>query len=433
MSALMKRGIPVLVAFWLAASTSFAAQIGAETLLPASPDPAHRPHVSYGPSAGSGQGNGQYLVVWQSGLAEKADIYGCRLSAEGKPLDNQPFVISKAVECQEYPRAAWGKDSWLVVWSDLRNDKDFDVYAARVSAKGKVLDSEGILLAGGKHNQCKPDAAWGKDSWLVAWRSYELTPNAWPAPHPTVKLNRYLARGARVASDGKVRDAKPIGIASMLKHGSSVTEPRVVSTGSGWLVAWMGTALITGQGQWFRRGVYTTVVTAEGQATPVDTFDGRGPRGPATIASNGKDGCLIAWNNHGTGGRSGPGETDHALRTDFQGKDLGHLLLSSGTRKRIPIRQSAAAWDGKGYLVVCWDGGRGRSGPRTVFFSRIRGHLVSGDGMYEGAVEVSSGKPNPAYFPAAAGNGKGKTLVVYERHPAKPGDTILIAARVVSR
>ena len=48
-------------------------------------------------------------------------------------------------------------------------------------------------------------------------------------------------------------------------------------------------------------------------------------------------------------------------------------------------------------------------------------------------MEVSSGKPNPAYFPAAVGNGKGKTLVVYERHPAKAGDTILIAARLVKR
>jgi hypothetical protein len=432
-----------------------------------------------------------WLVVWREGYIneEATDVWCARVSADpstgstgspqagsglvGKALDPAGIKVCAAKDRQERAVVASDGKGWLVVWEDFRNGKDYDVYAARVSPEGRVLDPDGFLIAGDDpsspseaagglrrtgHNQCKPDAAWspstgsGQDggSWLVAWRSYELTPNAWPAPHPTVKLNRYLAFGVRVGSDGKVRDAKPIGIGSFMKHGSSVTEPRVASTastastgsgqagsgqaGSGWLVAWMGTSLIHGQTQWFRWGVYTTVVTADGQAKQVDTFDSPpGPNAPVTIASNGKDGCLIAWDNHGTGGRSGAHQTDHALRTDFQGKDLGHLLLSSGTRKDIPIWQSAAAWDGKGYVVAGWDGNiRSGDGSRP-YVSRVVAHLVSDDGKYEGVVEVSSGKPNPGYFPAACGDGKGNTLVVYERHPEKPGDTILIAAKLVKR
>jgi hypothetical protein len=118
----------IIAALALLAGSALAAEVGPEVLLPASPRPAHDPCVAFGA--------GKYLAVWQSGRAEKADLYAGRLDEAGKALDAQPFDISKAAECQERPRAAWGKDSWLVVWADLRNDKDYDVYAARVSGDG---------------------------------------------------------------------------------------------------------------------------------------------------------------------------------------------------------------------------------------------------------------------------------------------------------
>jgi hypothetical protein len=36
-------------------------------------------------------------------------------------------------------------------------------------------------------------------------------------------------------------------------------------------------------------------------------------------------------------------------------------------------------------------------------------------------------------MPAGAGDGKGNTLVVWERHPDKAGDTILIGAKLIKR
>jgi hypothetical protein len=174
--------------------------------------------------AASGQGNGQYLVVWQSGLAENADIYGCRLDESGKALDAKPFLISGAKECQERPRVVWGKGSWLVVWEDIRNDTDFDVYAARVTPEGKVLDPDGILVAGGEHNQCSPDAAFNGDSFLVVWRSYGPCQKGAPISH-----GQYRVYGARVTPDGKVVDSQPLALTDLNFHWSITTSepPRV--------------------------------------------------------------------------------------------------------------------------------------------------------------------------------------------------------------
>ena len=126
-----------------------------------------------------------------------------------------------------------------------------------------------------------------------------------------------------------------------------------------------------------------------------------------------------------------------AILLDAQGKQLGTCDLDTGANA---IDRPAAAWDGKGWAIACYDGAPVFPGPghkaRAEPLSRIVIRLVSAEGTYEGVYEVSSGKPNPAYAPAACGDGKGNTLVVWERHPADadPLDApILIAARIVKR
>ncbi len=96
-------------------------------------------------------GNGTFLASWQSGRVATGDlcssspnfigsIVAARLDKAGKVLDQQPFVISDAADLQERPSVAYGGGVFVVVWQDLRNGKDWDVYAARVSSDGKVLD-----------------------------------------------------------------------------------------------------------------------------------------------------------------------------------------------------------------------------------------------------------------------------------------------------
>ncbi|MBW2733736.1 MAG: hypothetical protein JRH20_15215 [Deltaproteobacteria bacterium] len=139
--------------------------LGPEVLLPAwQGADAYRPAVAYG--------DGQYLVAWQAGRVMKGDIVACRVDAEGKVKDATPVVISAAADDQEAPSVAFGQGTFLVVWQDLRGGKDYDTYAARVSPEGKVLDPAGILISGGEGNQSSPRVIFDGTSFVVAWEDH---------------------------------------------------------------------------------------------------------------------------------------------------------------------------------------------------------------------------------------------------------------------
>lgn len=403
--------ILALAGVFCAPCLSLAAQVtvGSEVLLPASPRPAHDPCVAFG--------GDKYLVVWQSGRAEKADLYACRLNAAGAGLDATPFVVSNAFECQERPRAAWGTNGWLVVWADLRNDKDYDVYAARVTEAGQVLDSAGIALGVGGGNQCQPEVAFDGQNWLVVWRHY---------------ASGYVVRGARVSTAGQVLDASPIVIADSPGSGVSIGEPRVLAVAGKWLVLWnTRRAVPVGSPAPGGEGFYTSIVTANGAVTQIATTQWV-TKWSITAATNGTE-CLVSWFNGSTGGgRSGPqsGRSYGALRVGSAGQLLGTTDLGA---QFVEIKQPAAVWDGKGYMVVYWDGRPPKPSIGQLTTNRIVAHLVASDGSYVGASVIDSGDPNPAHMPAAAAGGVGNTLVVYEHHPDVAGGTILIAARLLQR
>jgi hypothetical protein len=395
------------------------AELGAETLLPASPRPAHDPAVSFG--------NDKYLVVWQSDRAETADIYGCRVDEAGKAIDAKPFVISGATECQERPRVAWGKDSWLVVWADIRNDKDYDVYAARVSTDGKVLDPDGIPVVKAPDNQCQPDVAFNGENFLVVWR-------AW-----VEKGGNYAAWGARLSADGKVLDPQGFKIAeSTLMMGDTASNGvgtlRVAAVGGQWMAAWKDMG--------YPGAICASTVTAEGKTATTRVlmsanYGAPCARDPAGIASDGKGAFLVSWWNRFASDYAG-GFPYAAVILDPQGKQLGTCDMGS---TKPEVNKPAPAWDGKGWTLAYWDGKPSGSGPgRHVLpggpVNRVAVHLLAADGKHEGDFEISSGKPNPTYAPAAAGDGKGNTLVVWERHPADndpPEAPIVVAARMVKR
>ncbi|HXG47448.1 MAG TPA: hypothetical protein VNO52_07485, partial [Methylomirabilota bacterium] len=90
--------------------------------------------------------NGTFLVVWENGSGNQSDIHGARLSAGGVLLNTNPIVISAATGSQTKPAVAASGGTFLVVWEDTRNVGQ-DIFGARVSAGGEVLDGAGLALA----------------------------------------------------------------------------------------------------------------------------------------------------------------------------------------------------------------------------------------------------------------------------------------------
>ncbi len=113
-----------------------------------------------------------YLIVWQdyrSGIS--FDIYGAGIH-EGEKFG--PIAICTATRDQENPVVAWNGMHYVVVWKDNRNGSFYDIYGARVTKSGILMD--GPASSGGKEiskapkNQVDPDLVWnGKDCFLVVW------------------------------------------------------------------------------------------------------------------------------------------------------------------------------------------------------------------------------------------------------------------------
>jgi hypothetical protein len=148
-----------------------------------------------------------FLVVWmdlRSGTG--LDIYGARVTQAGVVLDPTGIVISTAVNYQADPAIAFDGANFLVVWTDYRNNPDTsDIYGARVSTGGVVFDSGPVVRQEG--NQYSPALARGTGSQLflvyqgwagtVGGKTYNVS-RIWGKmdPHPGIEDTMNDERGA---------------------------------------------------------------------------------------------------------------------------------------------------------------------------------------------------------------------------------------------
>ncbi len=163
-----------------------------------------------------------YLVVWTDQRNGDFDIYGTRVNQAGVVLDTNGIAISTAEYIQEFPSVAFDGISYLVVWTDGRNGSS-DVYGARVSQVGAVLDPTGIVISTEINNQEYPVVAFDGTNYLVAWTDYRHSP--------------YYSSiyGARVNRTGIILDTNGIAIST-----SSLYQefPCVAFDGTNYLVVW---------------------------------------------------------------------------------------------------------------------------------------------------------------------------------------------------
>jgi hypothetical protein len=94
----------------------------------------------------------QYLFVWRNNSLSNANNYiaGRIMNADGTFATGH-FVIAEAAGRQLRPSAGWDGSNFVVVWDDQRNQEAFfdertDVYGARVSPTGAVIDPQGFAI-----------------------------------------------------------------------------------------------------------------------------------------------------------------------------------------------------------------------------------------------------------------------------------------------
>jgi hypothetical protein len=166
-----------------------------------------------------------YLVVWSRGLTGSCDIYGARVSQAGVVLDPNGFPISSAVDDQLSPTVAFDGIKNMVVLPDERNYPEADIYCARVSPDGSVIDTNGICIA-----RCRFGVGGGNGvafdgtNYMVVWDASSDS-----SPYRDIY-------GSRVTPSGVVLDtvAIPIAIATGFQ-----TTPSVAFDGTNYLVVWV--------------------------------------------------------------------------------------------------------------------------------------------------------------------------------------------------
>ncbi|HEY4122342.1 MAG TPA: MYXO-CTERM sorting domain-containing protein, partial [Byssovorax sp.] len=92
----------------------------------------------------------QYLVVWADDRTGYDNIWGARVGLDGAPIDATPFAIGSAAANQTSPAVAFDGTNFVVAWVDARDNADGDIYAARVSQAGAVLDPQGLAVDTGQ-------------------------------------------------------------------------------------------------------------------------------------------------------------------------------------------------------------------------------------------------------------------------------------------
>jgi hypothetical protein len=402
--------------------------VGAEPLTPEALLPQYEKTHAHEPAAAFGRD--VFLVVWRAGMNEDADLVGVRLDKAGTPLDTGPFVVSAAKDCQERPRVASDGTNFLVVWHDLRNEKDWDVYAARIAPDGKVLDPDGILVAGGDDNQCEPAVCFDGTNFQLVWRQWNR------------KRGGYDIHGGRLGPEGKPLDG-PAGIFQVNPR-STKTRLRRISMGTPGVGVRSDGTLVAGAQN---RGCPWLWLVKEGKLSgPVaNAGPHRSKFGGEPMFASGEKGVLAVWTTLMIGGGRSTGTPGSGMLFIPSGGELVAKTVKGAAttapsvslatskvagKNRQHVRHPRPAWDGTGF-VVAWDleCSLGRNKPRfdAVYLRRID---AEGKGL-DGDERIAGEAGSPAFRPTVASDGSGTTLVAYERHPRTADAPIRIAIRIL--
>jgi hypothetical protein len=146
-------------------------------------------------------GDSMYLVAWADyRTGEGPDIYCARVTADGQVLDPDGIIVSAAEYNQEYPDVSFDGENFLVVWQDDRNASFLNIYGARVSPAGAVLDPGGIVVAADTFGDQHPSVSFAGGDHLVVWEGNHSGEvdiyGAMVSPGGIVTKPRFLVSGA---------------------------------------------------------------------------------------------------------------------------------------------------------------------------------------------------------------------------------------------
>ena len=324
-----------------------------------------------------------FLVVW---FADEFGIRGARVSPSGTLLDPDGIQVCSLAGSWERPAVASGDTISLVVWTDKRDSAKTDIYGARVTRSGVVLDPDGIPIARDSGNQDEPAVAFDGSDYLVVWQD-------------AGRDSTGDIRGARVNPAGVVLDTVRIPISCAA---SAQANPSVSFGDSVCLVAWDDSGRTAGRRIFCARvsragrvldsnGIKVSVTDTE-QTDPAIAFDGTN--------------FLLSWDDlpDASGPRCfcGTHVSQTGIVLDSMGFPVCPLQEDNG--------QVHALARGDSLCFAVWEDYRYRLGP-AIYGARIS---QTGQVLDRGGFAVSTAFAGYQHAPCAALN-HGSYIVAWEQ------------------
>jgi hypothetical protein len=289
-----------------------------------------------------------FLVVWADDRNSGYGIYFNRVSAAGTVLDGLVGkTVSLSSKLVSAPAVMFDGTGYFVVWQDYRSGFSYDIYGARVTKAGAVLDASGIAISTAANDQVTPSIAFDGTNYLVVWND-----GRWGTAD---------IFGARVSKAGAVLDAAGIGITSMIPNAQ--TTPSVAFDGSNYEVVWADSR--SGNPDIYGARVTTGGVVVDANGFVISAGAPAAEQAPAVTCSAG-GACFAVWQDQ----RAGTSDIYGARFSGAAVNDLQGLQISSAANDES---NASVAFDGTNYFIVWQD-------RRAVSSWDVYGARVSADG-----------------------------------------------------
>lgn len=178
-----------------------------------------------------------FLTVWADarGYPRRDDVYVSRVAPSGKVLDGSGIAVTNGKRGWITPTVASDGRGFLVVWAYGRNGLNRDIFAARVSKDGKVLDDSPIVVSDARKTKAEPTVVWTGRHYLAAWEDYRNSPShAGSLGEGELDANGDIY-GTRISSAGKVLDPKGFRLAGGRRNELT---PELTVSGNKVAMAW---------------------------------------------------------------------------------------------------------------------------------------------------------------------------------------------------
>lgn len=353
--------------------------------------------------------DGSGIVVWSgvgtnAGDGDRAGVFGQRMDSNGQPV-GQPFQINTFTEEDQNEVAVSSAPDgrFVVVWeSDVSpgDDESSSIRGRRYSANGQPLGSDFQINSSIFGPQRAPDVGMAGDgSFVVVWYDDSDAPGSSQMNGREVRARRFGSGGGALGPDFVVNN----------RTDGTQNEPAVAVRGNGSFVVVFKTS--TGSpgndgGASIQARQFGSNGTPSGNQFQVNSTV-EGTQSEPAVAVDPDGSFFVVWKS-----ASSPGSDQDS--NSIQGRGYTQAGAAVGLQMQVNAETAGNQFDpqvaaaGGREFVVAWHS-------RAVD-DRVKARAMTREAQPEGTEFEAGGITDErSFLPGVAGNGNGRTFLVYER------------------